>query len=218
MMTRFAAASLTTVLMAAVAQAAPVLDGSLDAADGYGAAVKTYTDNYVNGSDATGGTNVVSTYFTFDSSYVYGAVKLESGPAAFLGANIYVYSSTQSTNQDSNTPGVYGDGNDVILAGSSGYQFTVNGPPWATAITSYSPGTATYVFNGTDTIEFSINRSLLGNYDQFRFGGQLFAYEFHTGGDRVDGPLVSVVPEPTAVAVASLAAAGLLLRRRRATR
>jgi hypothetical protein len=212
MKTQFA----TSIVLAtaAAASAAPVIDGTLDAADGYGAPVKTYADNYINGSDASGGTNVVSTYFAFDDSKVYGAVKLDSGAAAFPGANIYVYSSSPNTNKVTGQPGVYGSGDDFILEGANGWREALGAAPWGNASQPYNASTIQYLFNGSDTVEFSIARSMLGDYDSFRYGGQLFAYEFHTGGDRVDGAIVAV-PEPATLAAIAGGALLLLGRRRR---
>lgn len=200
---------------AVTAQAATAtVDGVLNVSDGYGAPVKVYNDNWIDGVSAAGGTNVVSTYFTFDANYVYGAVTLDSGAAAFPGANIYFYSGSANTNTITNTPGTYGNGDDVIAEGANGWGFTLNASPWTTGPTPYNPATVNYVYNGSNTVEFSINRALLGSYDSFRYGGQLFAYEFHTGGDRIDGAIVAV-PEPTTLA--AIAGASMLgLRRRRA--
>jgi len=209
----FAAGIAAVALTAAAADAAPITDGTLDIADGYGAPVKVYTDNWIDGASAAGGTNQVSTYFSYDATKVYGAIHLDSGTAAFGGANVYFYSGSANTNLDTNLPGTYGDGNDVIAEGANGWGFSLSAAPWKTPSVAYSPSTVNYVFNGTDTVEFSIDRSLLGNYDSYRYGGQLFAYEFHTGGDRVDGAIVAV-PEPTGVALIGLGAGALLLRRR----
>src|SRR5262249_54211452 len=79
---------------------------------------------------------------------------------------------------------------------------------------AYSPATVNYIYNGSDTVEFSIARSILGDYDSFRFGGQLFGYEFHTGGDRVPGAVVAV-PETASLGLLARGAAGLFVARRR---
>lgn len=199
---------------AAVSNAAPVIDGTLNVADGYGAPVKVYAANHLDGSQ-TGETNVVSTYFAFDASKVYGAIHLDSGNKAFEGANVYFYSSGLNTNNQTGLPGVYGDGNDVLAEGANGWGFALPVPPYKLGNNSYSPSTVNYVYNGSDTVEFSIDRGILGDYDSFRYGGQLFAYEFHTGGDVVDGAIVAV-PEPTTLAALGAASFLGLGRRRRA--
>ena len=202
--------------VASLASAAPVIDGTLTGADGYGVPVKVYagTDNYVNGNDASGGTNVVSQYFTFDDNYVYGAIHLDSGPSSGF-ANVYFYSGSANTNTATGMPGSYGDGNDIIAEGTNGWGFAT-AAGGITPEVPYNAATVNYVTNGIDTAEFSIARSLLGTYSSFRYGGQLFAYEFHTGGDRVDGPIV-FVPEPTTLAAIAGGAILLLGRRRRRT-
>lgn len=200
------------------------VDGVIDS--GYGAPVKVYTDQYVNGTDASGGVNTVSTYFTYDDNFVYAAAHLDSGTAAFAGANFYIYSGSANNLYGTGTPGTYGDGNDILAEGQSTWGYGQPTPPYKVGSFAYDPATVNYVYNAaTQTAEISIARSLLGNYDSFRFGGQLFAYEFHTGGDRVDGAIVSVgdatitaaapVPLPTAAFATTPLLALTALRRRR---
>jgi MYXO-CTERM domain-containing protein len=185
----------TLAAAAASAQAVPTINGSIDVADGYGAPVKTYVDQYVNGSDASSGLNTVSTYFTFDATKVYGAIHFDSGAASpFPGSNVYMYSSTANTSLSTGLPGTYGDLNDIIAEGANGWGYASPSGIIGGIHYSYSPATVDYISNGTDTVEFSIARSLLGDYDSFRYGGQLFAYEFHTGsGDRQPGALLAAL-------------------------
>jgi hypothetical protein len=209
-------ASILTAGSSAALAGTATLDGTITAGDGYGAPVKTYVDQYVNGNDATSGLNTVSSYFTFDASKVYGAIHFDSGAGSpFPGSNVYFYSSTANTNNVTGLPGTYGDGNDIIAEGANGWGYADPSGITGGIHFPYSPATVDYTFNGTDTVEFSIARSLLGDYNSFRYGGQLFAYEFHTGsGDRQPGALVAV-PEPTTLAAIG-GAASLLRRRRRA--
>ena len=194
--------------------AAPVVDGTISPSDGYGAPVATYVDQ--NGD---GGPNTVSTYFTYDANYVYGAVHLDSGtPSPFAAngaANIYVYSSGANTDLDTGAPGVYGDGNDIIAEGDNGYGYADPSGITGGVHYAYSPSTVNFVYNGTDTVEFSIARSILGNYDSFRFGGQLFSYDFHTGSEDAEPGAIVYVPEPASLGLLGVGGLTMLRRRRR---
>jgi hypothetical protein len=168
---------------------------------------------YVNGTDGSGGVQNVSLYWATDSSYVYGAVvgDLSQPSAEPPFANVYVYSSGASTNLNTSAPGVYGDGDDILIESANDWGF--GGPSGFNPGTeqlftqSTSGGVTTGASDGitvafdaaTLTEEFAIPKALLGNYDVLRFGGQLFAYEFDTGSsDRVPGALVAeTFPAPT---------------------
>ena len=183
----------------------------------------TYTDV---GAGAGSVTNVVDTYWGFNSTNVYGEIQLVSGSPVFSGANVYVYSAEESTYIGSTPsvgglvagdPGVYGDGNDVIINGTNGnWGFSLSSSPWEGATQSFSSSTVQYSYSdtsGTPTVQFSINRSLLGDYNGFVYGGQLFDYTFHT-----PGVFASVTPIPASGLLAGVGAltliGGLALRRR----
>jgi hypothetical protein len=183
---------------------------------------------WVNGADASGGTQNVKLYWATDANNVYGAVVGDLTQNFEPFANIYVYSSGASTDLGTTAPGVYGDGNDILIEGTSqwgygqptgfipGTQTSLNSST-AAGVTSGSSGGVSVAYNAaTLTEEFSISKALLGNYDVLRFGGQLFSYEFDTGSDdRVPGALVpeSLVasPEPTTWMMMTGALFGLLV-------
>ena len=167
---------------------------------------------YVNGSNASGGVQNVALYWTTDANFVYGAVigDLNQPFAAF--ANIYVYSSGASHQTGTGNPGVYGDGNDVLIEGTTNWGFVdpsgmIAGtrhfftPTTTGGLTSASLAGVSFAYApSTLTEEFQIDKSLLGSYDVLRFGGQLFAFEFNTGSsNRVPGALVeeTSAPEPS---------------------
>jgi hypothetical protein len=169
---------------------------------------------WVNGTNAIGGTQNVKLYWSTDANNVYGAVVGDLSQNSEPFANIYVYSSGPSTDLGTNTSGVYGDGNDILIEGTNqwgyaqptgfipGTQTSLNSSTAGGVTSGASGGVAVAYSASTLTEEFSISKSLLGNYDVLRFGGQLFSYEFDTGSDdRVPGALVpeSLVasPEPT---------------------
>lgn len=207
-------AAVVAALASAASAGSIVVDGTISGTDAsaLGAAVKTYSQ--------TGPTSTVSSYFTYDNAFVYGAIHLDSGTSAFPGSNVYVYSSTANHLYGSGTAGSYGDGNDVLIEGANGWGYGDSAGLIGGIHYTYAAGTVNYAFNGTDTVEFSIARSLLGNYDSFRFGGQLFNYEFHLGGtDAGAGALVSVaaasVPTPAALVSAPALLGLVALRRKR---
>jgi hypothetical protein len=152
----------------------------------------------------------VDLYWWTDAQRVYGAVVGDpSLPYAFTAPNVYVYSSGTSMRPDG-TFGTYGDGDDVIIESGNKWHFSLNGPIfWAGpdhllpmivtgTIHSGSDGLVSLAYDTSTLVtEFSIDRSLLGDYDKYRFGGQLYAYEFNTGsGDRQAGAMVDSTPEP----------------------
>src|ERR1019366_2522782 len=96
--------------------AGPVLDGVVSPGE-YD--FITTLSPYVNGVDASGGVQNVGLYWTTDSSFVYGAVVGDLSQPFAPFANVYVYSSSASTDTGTSLPGVYGDGNDVIIEGTS---------------------------------------------------------------------------------------------------
>jgi hypothetical protein len=204
------------------ASAAPVLDGVLSPGE-WGSPIWS-VQPYVNGTDATGGVQDVKLYWQFDATKVYGAVVGDpTQPSAFTPANIYLYSSTANTNLNTNTPGTYGDNDDVLIEGNQQWGFGHPSAPFLTNAQTlvlsgnvYSAAGVSLSYNAsTLTEEFSIDRSILGNYDSFRFGGQLYAYEFNTGsGDRQPGA-IAAVPEPSGLGLLGVVGLGLLRRRRR---
>ena len=191
--------------------AGPILDGAVSAGE---YSFVTTLHPYVDGTDASGGVQNVSLYWTTDANYVYGAVVGDLSQPFQNFANIYVYSSGASTAVGTGTPGTYGDGNDVIIETTTDWGFAnpsgiipatrqIFTPSTVGSVTTASLGGVSVAYNSaTLTDEFQISKSLLGNYDVLRFGGQLFAYEFNTGsGDRVPGALVAesaaATPEPS---------------------
>ena len=115
----------------------------------------TYTDT---GVGASGATNVINTYWGFNSTNVYGEIQLVSGSAVFAGANVYVYSAEESTYLGSSPtagqptisagdPGVYGDGNDVIINGTNNnWGFSLNASPCESVIATDARGVQHFVF------------------------------------------------------------------------
>lgn len=183
---------------------------------------------WVNGSNPSGGTQNVKLYWQTDANNVYGAVVGDLTQNFEPFANIYIYSSGASTDLGTHAAGVYGDGNDILIEGTNqwgygqptgfipGTQVSL-GSSTSGAVTSGSSGGVSVAYDAaTLTEEFSISKSLLGNYDVLRFGGQLFAYEFNTGStDRVPGALVpesvAATPEPATWMMMTTALFALLL-------
>jgi hypothetical protein len=207
------------------ASATPTIDGVISPGE-WGAPVGELAP-WVNGNDATSGTQDVKLYWSVDATNVYGAVVGNTSDPSEPFANVYLYSSTASTNLTTNTPGTYGDGDDILMesandwgfGGPSGFIAPPTNFTEVGATDVYTSGGITVAFNpSTLTEEFSIPRSLVGNYDQLRFGGQLWTYEFDTGStDRVPGVLVAL-PEPSSLALVAFGGVALLKRRRRASR
>lgn len=231
--------SLILVLCATAgfASADPILDGMVTAGE-YAYQYGPFMP-YINGTD--GATQNIMLYYTPGGQYAYGAVVADpSKPTAFPGANIYLYSSTPSIDSHGN-PGVYGDGNDVLIEGANDFGFASPNPPYILNPQSLNPMTNGNLITGssangiqvvintsTDVEEFRIPVSLLadpfgGQYNQYRLGGQFFAYEFMTGsGDRIPGPLVpgvAAAPEPASIGLfgTALLLFGLRQYRRRPT-
>jgi hypothetical protein len=199
------------LLAATFSLQASTLDGTVSAGE---YTYITTLSPWVNGSNASGGTQNVKLYWSTDATNVYGAVVGDLSQSAEPFANIYVYSSDTSTDLDTNAPGVYGDGNDILIEGTNQWGYgqptgfipgteTSLGSSTAGGVTTGSSGGVSVAYNATAlTEEFSISKTLLGNNNVLRFGGQLFAYEFDRGsGDRVPGALVpeslGATPEPT---------------------
>ncbi len=203
--------SLGLLLMTAAAASAGtvVVDGTFSPGE-WGAPVAHLTP-YVDGVGLP--QQSVDLYWWTDAQRVYGAVVGDPAlPYAFPTANVYVYSSGASLRPDG-TAGTYGDGDDVIIESGDKWHFSLNGPIlWAGpdhllpmvisgTVHSGSDGLVSLAFDTSTLVtEFSIDRSLLGDYDQYRFGGQLYAYEFNTGSsDRQPGAMVDSTPEPSAM-------------------
>uniref|UniRef100_Q01PF6 Ice-binding protein C-terminal domain-containing protein n=1 Tax=Solibacter usitatus (strain Ellin6076) TaxID=234267 RepID=Q01PF6_SOLUE len=213
------------LLTAAAASAGTVaIDGVFNPAE-WGAPVAHLTP-YVDGIGLP--QQSVDLYWWTDAQRVYGAVVGDAAlPYAFPTANVYVYSSGTSLRPDG-TAGTYGDGDDVIIESGDKWHFSLNGPivwagpdhllPMAIAgtIHSGSDGLVSLAFDTSTLVtEFSIDRSLLGDYDKYRFGGQLYAYEFNTGsGDRQPGVLADSTPEPSAMVLMGIGVGLIAMARR----
>jgi hypothetical protein len=218
------------LLAATVAFAGPLVDGVFTIGE-WGAPV-LHVNPYLSGT--SGPQQSINLYWdNTDPQRLFGAVVGDpSLPIAFFPANIYVYSSGTSL-RPNGTPGVYGDGDDLIIGGTE-LLVTLNGPPWGMSLGALimqavngdvnhkvggdAGGIVTLGWNrNTLVTEFSIDRAFLGDYDQFRFGGQLYAYEFNRGGgDREPGAMVAATPEPGTLL--SLVGGGALLAILRARR
>src|SRR4051794_15111381 len=120
---------LSLLVITSAAMAGPVnIDGNFTPGE-WGVPVK-HLSPYVGGGN-TGPQQSVDLYWWTDAQRVYGAIVGDpSLPMAFAPANVYVYSSGTSLLPDA-TPGVYGDGNDVIIESGNRWHFSLNGPPWA---------------------------------------------------------------------------------------
>jgi hypothetical protein len=199
---------LSFVAVAGVASAGPVMDGILTP-DEYGAGPIKHFSPFVNGANPTGGVQSVDVYWWIDAWNVYGAVVGDPSSPHLPQANIYVYS-TNSSRDLAGNPGAYGDGDDVIIEGLNRWSLSLNDAPWATTPQTFAvtplgggrqlgeAGGIVVAFNPATLVqEFLIPRSIVGDYSVYRYGGQLYAYEFNTGtASREPGALAPGIPEP----------------------
>jgi hypothetical protein len=139
--------------------------------------------------------------------------------------NLYLFSSNVNGQQPLNTPGLYGDLDDVIIESNTQWGFGNNAgiiPGTATPLVAQGGNVWADVTNGvfvgfaggsSNFYEAAIDRDLVDfdDYQTLRVGGQSWAYGF------TYGTFNTAVPEPTSLAVIGVGAAAMLMRRRRST-
>jgi hypothetical protein len=208
-----------------LADTVPVIDGVFNASDNWGAPVETL--NLTN----PGGNVTIQAYWTTDATTVYGAFVADTSSAGWASrpgnfANIYAYTGTMYD------AGGVGDGNDVVIqtntdwinaddnltnpfAGTTANVFSTTPDPGTTSTYTVNGVTVGWTGGNSNVIEFSISKSILGAFPDYKLGVQGWSYDIdpsqwtYQSADAVSGGSAPATPLP-ASAMSGGAALALL--------